>query len=75
MRLRTALTALALSAAVVLSACQGSDVLNMAAEAPLPRDVVNIMQAKGMTKSSPIMMRIFKEEAVLEMYLAAMGMR
>ncbi|MEQ8402101.1 MAG: murein L,D-transpeptidase family protein [Roseitalea porphyridii] len=68
MRLRTALTALALSAAVVLSACQGSDVLNMAAEAPLPRDVVNIMQAKGMTKSSPIMMRIFKEEEVLEVW-------
>ena len=68
MRLRTVLTAFALSAAVVLSACQGSDVLNMAAEAPLPRDVVNTMRAKGMTKSSPIMMRIFKEEEVLEVW-------
>jgi murein L,D-transpeptidase YafK len=68
MRVRSAFTALALSAAVALASCQGSDVLNLAAEAPLPRDVVNIMSAKGMTKSSPIMMRIFKEEEVLEVW-------
>ncbi|MBO6638414.1 MAG: hypothetical protein JJ920_14700 [Roseitalea sp.] len=68
MRVRSALTALALSAAVALASCQGSDVLNLAAEAPLPRDVINIMSAKGMTRSSPIMMRIFKDEEVLEVW-------
>ena len=68
MRLRSALSALALSAAIVVAGCQGSDVLNMAAEAPLPRDVIAKMKAEGMTKSSPIMMRIFKEEAELEVW-------
>ena len=68
MRARSAFTALALSAAIILGACQGGDVLNIAAEAPLPRDVRNIMDAKGMTKSSPIMMRIFKQEEVLEVW-------
>lgn len=68
MRLRSAFTAMALSTAIIVSACQGSDVLNIAAEAPLPRDVRATMQAKGMTKSSPIMIRIFKEEEVLEVW-------
>lgn len=68
MRLRSAMTALALSAAVVLAGCNASDLLDHASEEPLPRDVRNIMEAKGMTKSSPIMMRIFKEEAELEVW-------
>ena len=68
MRAHSAFTALALSAAIALGACKGSDVLNIAAEAPLPRDVRNIMDAKGMTKSSPIMIRIFKKEEVLEVW-------
>lgn len=66
--MRSAFTALALSAAITLAACQASDVLKLAAEAPLPRDVITTMKAKGMTKSSPIMIRIFKEEEVLEVW-------
>ncbi|WP_346432536.1 MULTISPECIES: murein L,D-transpeptidase family protein [unclassified Roseitalea] len=68
MRMRSALSALALSAAIALAGCQASDIFDLAAEEPLPRDVVATMDSMGMTKASPIMMRIFKEEAVLEVF-------
>lgn len=53
-----------------LAGCQGSadDLLSLRENAPLPKDALSIMRAKGMTPSSPIMMRIFKEEAVLEVW-------
>lgn len=53
-----------------VAGCNSSDVLSVArkANAPLPRDVVLKMKANGMTKSSPIMMRIFKQEDTLEVW-------
>lgn len=52
-----------------LTAC--NDTLSSVAnkvEHPLPTKIVNRMQAYDMTKYSPIMMRIFKEESVLEIW-------
>ncbi|MDZ7822787.1 MAG: murein L,D-transpeptidase family protein [Ahrensia sp.] len=70
MKLRHLVSVLALGSAVALAGCNSSDVLNVAQKAnqPLPEDVVRKMQAQGMTKSSPVMMRIFKQEAVLEVW-------
>ncbi|MEL6921726.1 MAG: murein L,D-transpeptidase family protein, partial [Pseudomonadota bacterium] len=51
---------------------QTSSVLGLSkAEAPIPRDAIAFMRAEGMTPASPIMMRIFKEEAVLEVWKQA----
>lgn len=59
---------MALAAATALAGCESSDLLSLSANAPLPEDVKNHMKANGMTRSSPIMVRIFKEEAVLEVW-------
>ncbi len=70
MNLRRLATIMGLAGAVALAGCNSSDVLDVARKAnqPLPRDVVMTMKANGMTKYSPVMMRIFKEEAVLEVW-------
>lgn len=62
--------ALAVVAALgVLSACQASlEDIAPKAEKKLPEKVVMAMKAKGMTRSSPIMVRIFKEEGKLEVW-------
>lgn len=62
------LTGLALGAALALAGC--NDALDSAAKAerPLPENLVRVMKAKGMSKSSPIMVRIFKEEGKLEVW-------
>lgn len=54
-----------------LAACNGalSSVSNKV-EHPLPTKVVSRMKAYDMTEHSPIMMRIFKEESVLEVWKA-----
>ena len=38
------------------------------AERQLPQSILNQMQARGMAKTSPIMIRIFKEEDELEVW-------
>jgi murein L,D-transpeptidase YafK len=66
---RQYLISAALAAVMALSGCTNtSDVLALRENAPLPEDVLTTMRAKGMTPSSPIMMRIFKEENVLEVW-------
>ena len=62
------LTGLALGAALALAGC--NDALDSAAKAerPLPDHLVRVMKAKGMSKSSPIVVRIFKEEGQLEVW-------
>ncbi|MCB1427022.1 MAG: murein L,D-transpeptidase family protein [Zhengella sp.] len=62
------LTGLVLAAALALAGC--NDALDSAAKAerPLPDSIVRVMKAKGMSKSSPIMVRIFKEEGKLEVW-------
>lgn len=52
-----------------LTACQASlEDIAPKAEKPLPEKVIMSMKAKGMTRSSPIMVRIFKEEGELEVW-------
>lgn len=57
-------------ATALLAGCQGSSVsdLSLRAEKPLPQKIVTKMKSKGMTRTSPIMVRIFKEEGVLEVW-------
>ncbi|MFK7902031.1 MAG: hypothetical protein AB8B49_04225 [Nitratireductor sp.] len=54
-----------------LSSCQGGldSVLNVA-EKPLPTHLLRKMKAKDMSKTSPIMLRIFKTENVMEVWKA-----
>lgn len=47
--------------------CQVDD-LSPKAEKQLPAELVSLMKSKGMSKSSPVMVRIFKEEGVLEIW-------
>ena len=52
-----------------LSACQGAlDGVDQKANAPVPQKIVYKMKAKGMALTSPIMLRIFKEENTLEVW-------
>ncbi|HET7412976.1 MAG TPA: murein L,D-transpeptidase family protein [Pararhizobium sp.] len=54
-----------------LSACNDVDVLQSVAEKanqPLPQSIVAKMKSEHMSATSPIMMRIFKEEGVLEVW-------
>ncbi|MEO1703103.1 MAG: murein L,D-transpeptidase family protein [Pseudomonadota bacterium] len=61
--------AVAVSALALLAGCQASSVLGInKSEVPLPRDALAFMRSQGMTAASPIMMRIFKEEATLEIW-------
>lgn len=54
----------------VLSACNDDALQSVADKAnqPLPQEIVAKMKSEGMTRTSPIMMRIFKEEGVLEIW-------
>ncbi len=71
--LRAFLSAAALASALALAGCQGQggiDDFFPKAEKPLPPDVVKTMKTKGMTSASPIMVRIFKQENVVEVWKA-----
>jgi murein L,D-transpeptidase YafK len=57
-----------LASALFVAGCQDTLDSVQKAEQPLPSDVVNTMKAQGMSKSSPILVRIFKEEGVLEVW-------
>lgn len=68
MMFRRTMLAATLACATALAGCETSDVLDLKANAPIPEDVKSFMAANGMTKSSPIMVRLFKDEAVLEVW-------
>ena len=52
-----------------LSACQGAfDSVSQKANAPVPKKLVASMKAQGMSLTSPIMLRIFKQENTLEIW-------
>jgi len=76
MRALMRILALSLVMAVMLTGlggCQGNmsvDDFFPKAEKPLPADVVKTMETKGMTAKSPIMVRIFKTENVVEVWKA-----
>ncbi|MGI3127892.1 L,D-transpeptidase family protein [Nitratireductor sp. PBL-C9] len=60
-----------MSAAIALTACNETlEDIAPKAERQLPSRVVQTMKAKGMSKTSPVMMRIFKEEGKLEVWKA-----
>ena len=55
--------------AIALTGCQGAlDGLEQKANVPVPKKLVFSMKAKGMALTSPIMLRIFKQENVLEVW-------
>ncbi|QKV20153.1 L,D-transpeptidase family protein [Oricola thermophila] len=68
MSFRRIVIAIALAGLSALAGCQASDVLSLKANAPLPKDALAFMKANGMTPASPIFMRIFKDENVLEVW-------
>lgn len=53
-----------------LAGCQGASVSDLApkSEKQLSEKLVKLMKTKGMTMTAPIMVRIFKEESVLEVW-------
>ncbi len=61
-----------LIAAFALAGCTGGTFEDVAggakAEKPLPEKILTAMKAKGMTRTSPVMARIFKEEGKLEIW-------
>ncbi len=68
MRTSKRITGLALALPLLFAAgCTVGD-LTPKAEKALPQKIVATMKAKGMTKSSPVMLRIFKEEGMLEVW-------
>lgn len=69
MKSRIARAAL-LTAALALAGCSGETLQDIApkAERKLPPEIVQTIEAKGMSTNAPIMMRIFKEEGALEIW-------
>jgi murein L,D-transpeptidase YafK len=67
---RALLTSAALSAAVVLSGCNTDSVIMMGDKAtrPLSEKMVKDIESKDMDKDSPILVRVYKEEAELEVW-------
>lgn len=72
--LRRAAAALAVAMAMLVAGCQADnggmtlDSIFPKEKRPIPADIVKTMKTKGMTAASPIMVRIFKEENVLEVW-------
>lgn len=69
-RVQTLCAAGVLVAAFALAGCKTDGVFpgNMRANAPIPPALLATMQDKGMSKEAPILIRLFKEEAELEVW-------
>ena len=66
---RAVMAAAALSAAMALAACNPDDLApNSRAAAPLSSAMVSDIASKNMDTGSPILARIFKEEAEMEVW-------
>jgi hypothetical protein len=69
---RARIAALAAACAVVLAGCNYETASLMGLEPkhmkPLSSELVSLIEQKGMTKQSPILIRIFKEEAEVEVW-------
>ncbi len=59
---------LAAVAALALAACNQTDDVARRANKPLPPEMLSLMSNKGMAADSPILVRIFKKEAELEVW-------
>ncbi|MBN8921317.1 MAG: murein L,D-transpeptidase, partial [Rhizobiales bacterium] len=67
-RLRPLLASAAVIGTLALAGCQ-TDGIDMAkAMKPIPPETVALMESKGMDKHAPILVRLFKEEAELEVW-------
>jgi murein L,D-transpeptidase YafK len=66
--LRTLLASAAVVAAIALAGCNPSDVTSGRSQAPLSEKTLAEIAAKNMDKESPILARIFKEEAEMEVW-------
>lgn len=62
------MAALAATAALALAACNQTDEVARKANKPLSPQMVSLIGEKGMTPATPILVRIFKEEAELEVW-------
>lgn len=66
---RALLASAALIAAVALSGCNADNVVPAGrAQAPLSEKTLALIESKDMDKNSPILIRVFKEEAELEVW-------
>jgi murein L,D-transpeptidase YafK len=66
---RALLATAAIAAAIALAGCNADDIApNGRAMAPLSQKTLALMSEKNMDKESPILVRIFKEEAEMEMW-------
>ena len=65
------MTSVALAAAVALAGCNGEDISlasNAKANKPIPEKLVADIAAKDMDVQSPMLVRLFKQEAELEVW-------
>lgn len=70
MKLKASKTIAVIFAGALLAACNGN-ILNSSIpkhEKPIPQYLLTKMEAKGMRAGSPIMLRVFKEENVMEVW-------
>jgi len=66
---RALLTSAALAAAIVLAGCNGEQLSPSAkANRPIPEKLLADIETKNMDKGSPILVRLFKQEAELEVW-------
>ena len=66
---RALLASAAVAAAIALAGCNADDISTTGrALAPLADKMLAMLQEKNMDKTSPILLRIFKEEAELEVW-------
>lgn len=68
MFLRRGKAALAAAVSIMLAACSNAPVIPAPSEVPLGKDTLALLGKKGMQPSSPIFIRIFKEESELELW-------
>ncbi|MDP3895951.1 MAG: murein L,D-transpeptidase family protein [Mesorhizobium sp.] len=69
MTARTFLRACMVLAALALAGCNGSlEEIAPKSERQLSEKMMSLVKAKGMTRTSPVMLRLFKEENVLEVW-------
>ena len=69
MNVSTFLRAWIILAAVALAGCNGSlEDIAPKSERQLSEKMMSLVKAKGMTRTSPVMLRLFKEENVLEVW-------
>jgi murein L,D-transpeptidase YafK len=67
--------AVAAATFTLLAACSDTNPSRMRAAAPIPAKLVAEMKAKGMTRSSPMLVRVYKQESELEIWKQTSGGR